>query len=98
MADTRKKRPERHIPHWDESMPRPLCKCHSQPMVRNGTSVWSGGIKWQCRVSNRQRVAANITVNIERHKYKCLRNTFLRRMEYKRQQIAELEASLAEEE
>lgn len=39
-------------------MVRPLCKCHGEPMVRNGLQPVTRNLKWQCSIGNRKRVAA----------------------------------------
>ncbi|GIV03995.1 MAG: hypothetical protein KatS3mg015_2825 [Fimbriimonadales bacterium] len=34
----------------------PLCRCHEEPMVRNGRQPGTGKRKWRCAVKNRARV------------------------------------------
>lgn len=36
---------------------RPICKCHGEPMARNGIYPVSRRQKYQCSVKNRDRVA-----------------------------------------
>jgi hypothetical protein len=73
---------------------RPLCRCHGEPMLSNGP-VWRCAVKRRAYENAARR--ARYRANVASENYARTRREIRARIERKRQQVKELEASLAEE-
>ena len=56
----------------EDSLLRPLCKCHAEPMLRNGTG--KGKQKWVCVVTKKQRWQAYYDSHAEQECARAKRN------------------------
>lgn len=75
--------------------PRPFCRCHNEPMLKNGKGNGRKKLSWRCAVKHRTWKSIRYhRGHAAEHNYQIFKIRLRNRIRYKRKRIAELEKEL----